>query len=71
MNTRTYKIGTQYKTRDKRKDLCTVTDIHRTFNHNGDLVKTSYVSTHEFMGQTITCYDVPAAAIARGLVFGF
>ena len=55
MNTRIYKIGTQYKTRDKRKNLCTVTDIHRTFNHNGDLVKTSYVSTHEFMGQTITC----------------
>ena len=71
MNTRIYKIGTQYKTRDKRKDLCTVTDIHRTFNHNGDLVKTSYVSTHEFMGQTITCYDVPATAIARGLIFGF
>jgi len=71
MITRIYKIGTQYRTRDKRKDLCTITDIFRTYNNKGELVKTAYVSTHEFMGQTITCYDVPATAIARGLVFGF
>jgi len=63
-----YPIGTQYKTRDKRANLCTVTDILKTYNFKGDLVKTCYVSTHEFCGQIVTNYEVPAVSIARGLI---
>jgi hypothetical protein len=63
-----YPIGTQYKTGDKRADLCTVTDILKTYNSKGDLVKMCYVSTHEFCGQAVTNYEVPSASIARGLI---
>jgi len=63
-----YPIGTQYKTRDKRADLCTVTDILKTYNSKGELVKTYYVSTHDFCGQAVTNYEVPAVSIARGLI---
>ena len=60
-------IGTQYTTRGKRPDLCTVTDILKTYNNGGELVKTSYVSTHQFLGQTVMNHDVCAVTIARGL----
>lgn len=62
-----YPIGTQYRTRGKRKDLCTVIDILKTYNSKGELVKTRYVSTHDFMGQTVTSYDVVATTIAMGI----
>jgi hypothetical protein len=45
-----------------------VTDILTTYNSKNELVKTRYVSTHEFMGQTVTEYDVPASAISMGLI---
>jgi hypothetical protein len=61
-------IGTMYKSRGKSPRVCTVTDILTTYNSKGELVKTRYVSTHEFMGQTVTEYDVPASAISMGLI---
>lgn len=64
-----FPIGTQYLSRGKnRQDICTVTDFHITRNLAGEIVKTCYVSTHPFMGQTITDYDVPASTIARNII---
>ena len=65
--TGTYSIGTQYMPMRKNTYVCTITDIHKTYNNNGDLVKTSYVATHEFCGQTITESDVVETTIARGI----
>ena len=63
-----YKIGTKYKSAGKRKDICTVVDILKTYNNAGDLVKVRYVSEHNFMGQKVTDYDVCSATIARNLI---
>lgn len=62
-----YSIGQQYKTRGKHPVVCTIVDIHRTYNNAGELVKLRYVSTHEFMGQTLTDYEVVDATVARGI----
>jgi len=60
-------IGTVYTANNKRKDVCTVVDIHKTYNNAGELVKTRYVATHVFMGQTVYDYDVVATTIQRAL----
>lgn len=61
-----YAIGTQYLTRGKAPRLCTVTDVLRTYNAAGAMVRLRYVSTHEFMGQMVTDSDVSDATIAMG-----
>ena len=60
-------IGTKFKTRGKHPQLCTVTDIHKTYNIAGELVKIAYVATHEFCGQAIIDRDVCRATISMGL----
>lgn len=60
--------GTVYRTGGKHPLECTVTDIWRTYDLAGNLVKTRYVSTHLFCGQTVTDHDVVETTIARGLV---
>ena len=65
--TGTYSIGTQYMPMRKNTYVCTITDIHKTYNANGDLIKTSYVATHDYCGQTITDNDVIETTIARGI----
>jgi hypothetical protein len=67
MNPR-YAIGQQYWTRGKGSRLCTVIDIHTTYNVAGNVVKLRYVATHEFMGQVVTDSDVPELSITMGLV---
>lgn len=62
-----FPIGTQYVTRGKRKDLCTVVDILKTYNNACELVKIRYVSTHPFMGQLVYDYDVVDPTIAKNL----
>ena len=62
-----YPIGTQYMPIRKDTYVCTITDIHKTYNNDGDLVKTCYVATHEFCGQTIVESDVNEATVARGI----
>lgn len=62
-----YAIGTQFKTRGKAPRLCTVTDILKTYNSAGELVKTRYVAQHDFMGQKVNDYDVVTTTIAMGL----
>ena len=59
-------IGTKYTAHAKPPRHCTVTDILRTYNSAGDLVRVRYVSTHQFAGQTITDIDVCDTTIARG-----
>ena len=63
-----YPIGTQFKTRGKVPRLCTVTDILKTYNSAGELVKIRYVAQHDFMGQKVNDYDVVATTIAMGLM---
>ena len=58
-------IGTQFIPRGKRQDVCTVTDILKTYNSKNELVRTEYISTHEFMGQIINRVDC-AVTIQRG-----
>ena len=63
-----YAIGTQYTPNGKVKRLCTVTDILKTYNSKGELVRTRYVATHDFCGQLVTDYDVVAPTIGRGIL---
>ena len=62
-----FPVGTQYMPRRRNTRLCTIVDIHKTYNNDGDLVKTTYVATHDFCGQTITESDVSETTIARGI----
>ncbi len=60
-------IGTKFKTRGKHSHVCTVTDIHKTYNVAGELVKTVYVATHEFCGQQLIERDICRTTISMGL----
>jgi hypothetical protein len=61
-------IGTKFIRRGtKRKDVETVVDIYRTYNLQGDLVKTMYVVEHMFMGQNIRS-EVVSTTIKRGTI---
>lgn len=63
-----YNIGTTYVSSGKRKDVCTVIDILKTYNSAGECVTLRYVATHLFMGQIVTDHDVVETTIARNLV---
>jgi hypothetical protein len=64
-----YSIGTKYKTSGRtRTNICTVTDIYKTYNSAGDLVKVRYEAQHEFCGQVVNDHGVCATTIARGLI---
>lgn len=63
-----YKIGTKYRTRGKRKDVCTIVDMLTTYNLAGEVVNSRYVSIHEFLGQTVFNRDVAESTIAMGLI---
>tara|TARA_R110002153_G_scaffold198069_1_gene351625 strand:+ start:294 stop:503 length:210 start_codon:yes stop_codon:yes gene_type:complete len=67
----TIEIGTKFiKQRGKVKNdrIETVTDILKTYNLAGELVKTRYVATHDFCGQTVTDSDILGVTIQRGLI---
>ena len=51
-------IGKQYRTRGKHPKLCTVMDVHTTYNKDGEQIKTRYVSEHDFLGQKVIDKDV-------------
>ena len=63
-----FKIGTKFKTRHKHSKECVITDIFKTYNEAGTLVKIRYEAMHEFMGQTIIDSDVVETTIAMGLI---
>lgn len=53
---------------NKHKRLCTVSDIHKTYNAKNELVKTSYVAFHLFNGQIVTENDTCKVTIQRGII---
>ncbi len=63
-----FTVGTQYKTRGKHPHICTIIDIHKTYNIAGELVKLRYVSTHELLRQTIVDSDVCETTVAMGVM---
>jgi len=63
-----FKIGDRYIKKGRHERVCTIVDIYKTFNSLDELVGVHYVTTHDFMGQTITEYDVIDTTIARGLI---
>lgn len=63
-----FPIGTTYTPRGKVARLHTITDVYKTYNSAGDLVRLRYVATHVFAGQTVTDYDVCDTTIAMGLM---
>jgi hypothetical protein len=63
-----YAIGTKYKTRGKHPKVCTITDIYKTYNSAGKLVKVRYEAQHEFCGQVVNDHDVCQATVALGLI---
>lgn len=60
-----FKIGTQFIRNNKRKDVETIVDILKTYNLKNELVKTNYVTVHEFLGQKVYDYEVNAITIQR------
>ena len=62
-----FKIGQKFKTLGKHPRICTITDIHRTYNSANELVNLRYVATHSFMGQTLT-EAVVETTVARGFI---
>ncbi len=65
-----FPIGTQYTTRGKHPQVCTVVDVLRTYNSAGTLVSLRYVAEHDFCGQKLRDNDVCDATIARGIYYG-
>jgi len=63
-----FPIGTKFKTRGKHPRLCVVTDIFKTYNSAGVLVRIRYQAVHQFGGQIVTDHDVLWPIIAIGLV---
>lgn len=62
-----FPVGTTFQPVGKRY-AATVIDYHVTRNLAGEIVRTRYVATHEFMGQTVADCDVAETTIARGLI---
>lgn len=64
-----FRVGQRFVTRHKNPRTCTITDILRTYNSKGDLVKVRYVAEHVGPnGQTVTDHDVPDTTVAMGLI---
>lgn len=63
-----FEIGQQYKTMGKHPRVCTVIDIHKTYDSKGEMVKLRYVSQHEICGQLVIDTDVVETTILRGLI---
>jgi hypothetical protein len=51
-------IGKQYLTRGRYPKICTVVDVHTTYNQKGEIVKVRYVSEHVFLNQIVRDKDV-------------
>ena len=61
-------IGTQYMTKGKNPRLCTVVDKLTTTRSDGTFYKARYIATHEFLGQTVSDYDVVRTTIVMGAI---
>ena len=63
-----FPIGTQYKPVGKHTKVTTVIDQLTLTDSKGEILRVSYLTQHEFLGQTITNHDVCDTTIARGLL---
>jgi|JI10StandDraft_1071094.scaffolds.fasta_scaffold1083636_2 hypothetical protein len=61
-----FSIGDTFKTRGRHPRLCTILDILRTYNSNGELVRVRYVASHKLNGQVIMDYDVCETSVLMG-----
>lgn len=61
-----FPIGASYTPSGKAKRQYVVTDILRTYNAAGELVRLRYVGKSEIMGQPLFDHDVCDTTIARG-----
>ena len=62
-------LGTQFiRSRGKQKNnrVETVVDILKTYNNAGELVRTRYAASHDFLGQTIIDTDIVSTTILKG-----
>jgi len=66
--TQKFPVGTTFHSSGKHPRVCTVTDYWVTSNLAGDIVRTSYVATHEFCGQTVAETDILEISIAKRLI---
>jgi len=66
-NLKEYPIGYKFiRTARKNTYVETITDILKTYStKTGQHVTTRYVATHEFMGQTVTDFDIRHVSIQR------
>lgn len=63
-----FPIGTQYRPAGKHAQITTVVDQLTTTNSKGEILRTSYITEHTFLGQSVKNYDVVDTTIARGLL---
>lgn len=63
-----FPVGTKYKPVRKHAAVCEVTDFLKVTNLAGDVVRTYYMTTHDFCGQRVTETEVCDTTIARGLL---
>lgn len=63
-----FPIGTKYKPVGKHTQVTTVVDQLTTTNNKGEILRTSYITEHTFLGQSVKNYDVGDTTIARGLL---
>lgn len=61
-----FDIGTRFTPRGKARIEYTVTDIYKTHNAAGELVRLEYLTTHQFAGQSVPQL-VSETTIAMGL----
>lgn len=66
IRTQRYPVGTKFTTRGKAVKACFVSDFLTITNSKGDVIGCQYVAIHQFLGQTVTDWNVPESAIARG-----
>jgi hypothetical protein len=62
-----FPIGTRYLSAGKFPRECVVSDHLTTTNAAGDVVSRLYVTTHQFLGQTVSETNVCDTTIARGV----
>ncbi len=63
-----FQIGQQFKSRGKSPRLYTVTDILKTYNNAGEMVRLRYAATFELCGQVVTDIDIVETTIAMGAI---
>lgn len=59
-----FKIGQKFMTSGKNPRIATVTDILKTYNSAGEMVKLRYVAQYPSALNVITDYDVNETSIA-------